>query len=657
MDYFKMLATEPMFWSRIGMAVNDNERDENGRLTFGKNDWSNYLYEHEKFLKAGCRVHTTCLHNGWIGIDIYDYTAVEQTLDAICGISPDVLYLPRINLNPPKEWYIANPLEASVTQNGPQSAAEIQRIFEDITDQKEWESMRTGGGGKRGVHFYSFSSKKWMEDATKMLQGIIAYIENGKYGKQVVGYQIAFGMCGETCQWGTWSNPSLWGDFSMVNAKAFYEYCLDIYGSKKNMEEAFGYSPVTYENVIPSPEERLVFKNDLKSFFRVGRTREILYAQFVSWKTANNICYFGKVLKEIVPNKPVGAFYGYLLTNYPNETGHACVQVLLDSPYIDFLSAPKIYYRCGAGESGGSQATSMSVSRKKIWLDELDNDTYIAKSYQQKENHPNNFDETRTILWREVARNLSWNNQNFWWMDLYGGWYLDEKIMEEIKKLVEFNSKIRCKEYRSISEILFVLDENALAYQNCDVTSMGCRKPGLVNEMGAELHLCGAPVDECRVSDLKEMDLSSYKMIVFANAFMVNNEIRKVIKAIPSTTLCIWNYAAGIRNPDFDLANVKELTGIAKTGKRGNSLLVAFPNLRANDFHELAKQQGCHMFTSAGCSVFADNRFVGIFPGKHAIRTLRFPQKGIYKDIISGRIFEKDNEIILAPKSAMVFVM
>ena len=60
-------------------------------------------------------------------------------------------------------------------------------------------------------------------------------------------------------------------------------------------------------------------------------------------------------------------------------------QILTDCPDVDFLCAPKIYYRCGAGEPGGTQATSMSFARKKIWLDELDNDTHITNHYQEKD--------------------------------------------------------------------------------------------------------------------------------------------------------------------------------------------------------------------------------------------------------------------------------
>lgn len=698
MDCFKVLASEPMFWSRVGMSVNEHQRDEQGRLTFLEPDWSGHLEEHRRFLEAGCRIHTTLLHNGWIDIDTYDYSAVDQTLEAICGLSPEVLYLPRINVNPPQPWYVENPLEVSVTADGPRDAEHIRKLYSEVMTHQDFASLRTCSKAFHGVHLHSFSSEKWVQDATAMLKRLIAYLESGKYSRQIIGYQVAFGMCGETCQWGAWQGPEQWGDFSLVNGKAFYEECLKMYGSPKKIAEAFGMGCVTPENIVPLPQLRLTEDNDLQSYFRVGNERSVRYSQFISRQCADRICHFAKVVKEVAPSKPVGAFYGYLMGKYPNERGHHAIDRLLDSPVVDFLSAPKTYYRSGAGEGGGSQSSSMSIARKKIWLDELDNDTHIAVSYQEKENHPANFEETKTILWREVARNLAWNDQNFWWMDLYGGWFLDDEIMAEIRKLIQFNQTVRTKEHHSISEILLVWDEKSLAYYSGDPTSMGCRTPGVVSEISAELRLCGAPVDECRLMDLKEIDLSPYKMIVFANAFVVDEELRGILAALPDTTLCIWNYAAGVRNPDYDLFNVKALTGIAvdryeqdqsysngygavgncppihilpeaeveilerypdgaiKTARKGNSLLAASPDLRAKDFHRLAKLQGCHMLTGAGCAVYADNRFVGVFPGKEAVDGLHFPQAGCYRDLISGMEFEKDNDISLNAKSAMVFL-
>lgn len=699
MNRLEILSQEPMFWSRVGMTYDPVRIDSNGNIMFYEQDWSVFLEEHKSFLNAGVRVHTSILHNGWVGVDKYDYSAVDKTLDAVCGISEKILYIPRIKLNVPVEWCIKNPAEVSLTFEAPRTPEKISTLVEKLTEYYETSGILETAPKDEGLAgLQSFSSDKWIEDASEALKRLINHIETGKYKNQVIGYQIGFGMCAETCWWGAWSDSRYWGDYGITNSKKFYNFCLKKYKNIENIQKVFNRDNITTENIVPHFSKRKYEAQTLEEYFRKDCEEAIAYSEFVSDMTVNAIDKLALVVKENAPEKLVGSFYGYIINMYPTETGHVGIEKLLDSDNIDFLASPKGYYRCGPGEPGGTQSTSMSVTRKKIWLDELDNDTHIAKSYHDMSNHPKNIEETKTVLWRETARNLSWNNQNFWWMDLLGGWFHDGEIMDEIKKIVEFIKKVRKKEYKSISEILLVLDEKSLIYQNCDENMMGAHHKGIIDELCCEAHLCGAPVDEYRLTDLKDMDLSQYKMIIFANAFMIDKDIREIIKnAISKNTLCIWNYAAGIRNPDYNSENVKDITGMdilpykidyklnngygvdaklppiqikaeeaievieryddgaIKTAKCRNNILAASPDFYAKDFHKYAKECGCHMYASYDCTVYADNRFVGIFPRISKKGRVMFPQKGIYKDIISSKLYNKENETEFKEKSVMLF--
>src|SRR5690606_8178060 len=112
-------------------------------------------------------------------------------------------------------------------------------------------------------------------------------------------------------------------------------------------------------------------KNCLKDFFlaREEDQRKIDYNIFSSETTADAIEYFGKIAKEETEGKPVGVFYGYLFVQDAAYAGQLAIDELLDSPYVDFLTAPKEYYRSGPGWPGGEQSPSLSISRKKIWID------------------------------------------------------------------------------------------------------------------------------------------------------------------------------------------------------------------------------------------------------------------------------------------------
>ena len=172
------------------------------------------------------------------------------------------------------------------------------------------------------------------------------------------------------------------------------------------------------------------------------------------------------------------------------------------------------------------------------------------------------------------------------------------------------------------------------------------------------------------------MDLSSYKLIVFANCFYFAPEQReRLFSRIPETATVVWNYAAGILNPEFSLDHVKELTGLAieefrdpepetnygyvtehhidnsapcprmphdfplfcikqeagaeilntypdgkimTAAKMRNAfsktVLSAFPSLHAADLQKLAQDAGCRMLAPLNCTVYADNRIIGFFP-------------------------------------------
>ena len=44
------------------------------------------------------------------------------------------------------------------------------------------------------IGMQSFSSEKWLHDAGEALRRLIRHIENGKYGKNVIAYHIAYGQ-------------------------------------------------------------------------------------------------------------------------------------------------------------------------------------------------------------------------------------------------------------------------------------------------------------------------------------------------------------------------------------------------------------------------------------------------------------------------------
>lgn len=703
MNRLEILANEPLFWSRVGMAQDPTKLDSDGNILFYDDNWEDFIKEHKNFLEKGVKVHTSIIHNGWVGVDKYDYSAADKTIEAICSISPEIMYVPRIKLNVPVDWAMENPEEICLTQNVERTPWKIRELVEKMRPYYHTNWLTDDAPKEDGVaSLQSFSSEKWLNDASIALEKLINHLENGKYGKQILAYQVGFGMCGENANWGAWGDQRFWGDYGITNNRKFYDYCINKFGSDEEIEKHFGIIGVNDKMLlVPHYTKRGCSPKTVAEFFRDGNEAAITYSEYMSDVTVNAICYLAQKAKD-VSKKPVGTFYGYVFTSFPTESGHVGIQKLIDSDSIDFIASPKGYYRWKAGDPGGTQSTSTSVQRKKIWIDELDNDTYIATAFHNIENHPTTLEETKTVMWREVVKNLTWRNQNFWWMDLRGGWFLEDEIMSDVGKLYNFVKGVKKTPYKNVSEILFVIDERSLIYQNCDRTFMGSHHKGVMNEMGIELKLCGAPVEECRLNDVRNMtkeELSNYKMIVFANTFLIDNSLREHIKNnISKETICIWNYAPGVRNPDFDLKNVSDLIGIdiadydkdysfsngynvdtklpplkiinnddievidtyedgeIKTARNKNNILCASPCFKATDFNKYAKLAGCHMYAPCDCTVYADNRIVGVFPKENKEQGIDFPDNGYKYKLYAVAHGETDNIKKLEAKNGYIFV-
>jgi hypothetical protein len=686
-----------MFWSRIGFTQNPTRLDSSGNPLFYDNDFSTAIRENSAFEKAGVKIFTSIIHNGWTGVNKYNYTAVDSTLNILLKGHPDRYYLPRIKLDVPTEWALENPEDLFVNFYGPRDKNDILTLAEKL--EKYWDTAGWSGGvpvNEGLVGLQSFSSAKWKEDAGKALKRLIKHLDASPYADQIIGYHIAFGACGETVRWGTWSMSDVAkGDFGINHRKAFYNWCIKKYGTLELLQEAWSDSILDENNFeVPFLFDSLKNKNCLRDFFLVREEdqRKIDYNVFLSQTTADAIEYFGKIVKDETGGKPVGSFYGYLFVQNAAYSGQLAIDQLLNSSWVDFLTLPKAYYRSAPGWAGGEQGPSLSFSMKKIFIDELDNRTHLSNPGDIS--RANNMEETRSVLWREVAKNLSYRNQNWWWMDLGSGWFDDSLIMDEISKLVKLSKSVRDRKWNSISEILYVIDDHSFYRMNNSYGFVNGSRGGIINEMESELKLVGAPVDIYRLCDLNDITLSQYKLIVFANAFhFEKGQWERIRNRIPKTATIIWNYAAGIRNPDFSVTNVKEVTGfsiepysgtkvdisngynilndfpliqIAPDSEQsvldkypdgsimtslkinnegGKTILCAYPNLKASKLREMAVDAGCYMYAPLNCTVYADNRFIGIFPKEAIHYNLSLKEKVNVTDAITGKSWNNIDEI------------
>ena len=208
-ERIEFLRENPIFWSRFGFEK------ENG-------DWNKHTENakrHKAMFDKGIVAHSSIIPVGWTAPDTYDYTEVDKLFELLFSIAPDIVFLPRIKLNVPAGWCAQNPEDVFVYAEGPRTKEEIVAMI-DTPVHGSHPCKATDL-----LALQSFSSKKWIADASEALRRFVVHVENSKWASKIIGYHIAYGTSGETSQWATWDiNPRHKGDYGISATKAFIEY-------------------------------------------------------------------------------------------------------------------------------------------------------------------------------------------------------------------------------------------------------------------------------------------------------------------------------------------------------------------------------------------------------------------------------------------------
>ena len=698
-DAIKLLKNNSVFWSRIGFFHDPPLWDKNGKMIIFGEELDHFEKFHRDFTAAGVKIHTSILFNGWTGVNKYDYKFTDQVMDTIFKNNKDIWYIPRIKLNVPIDWCSENPEDVFVYYDGPRDKEEIRKLVNtdkhDILGYESAKGYQAVGDGKNNrpnvgglISNQSFSSKKWLNDAGDALRRLIRHLEDGPHGERILAYHIAYGTNGESCLWGGFGEPVRFGDYGINNCKEFYNWGINKYGTLKKLRAAWDQELLEEHNCEPPPPVlRENCKNSTDDFLRIDKKYQICidYDTFTSDVNASAIEHFCKVVKDESEGKAAGAFYGYIFeSRRAAYIGYLGFDKLLTSPYVDFFAGPKSYYRYEPGEPGGLLGPAQSVNRKKLWLDELDIRTHLCTT---TECVCKNFEETKCVLWREFSKNMAYGS-GMWWMDLGDGWFDSPEMLDEISKLEKLRHELGKRQAKSISEVLLVVDENAFCYSNAEPSFQHL----LMKEFIREMHLCGVPIDILRKNDLPTINLRQYKLISFLNAFRLDSkDWSEIEKNLNADTTLLWNYYADncdkitgfklhersqrpngelifsdnsktefrdMQFPVFEIEKSDELeimanysdNGIAigqKRFKGRNNIFCALPVIKAKHLRHISENAGCHIYAPLDCTVYADNRFIGVFPRTDINSELCLKEATNLIDVETGKCFNHTNSVPL----------
>ncbi len=673
-----LLRTAPLFWSRLGFCYDPPRYHENGeRIVF--NPAYSEAKTHADFTDAGVTLHTCILDSGWVGVDIYDYGLCDRVLHEVFEVGKAAYFIPRIKLNVPQDWCAANPEEVCVYENGPRDAegvrALVDTLQQDILGYESkvgyynangWQDPRPNVGGV--ISRQSFSSKKWLADAGEALRRLIGHLENGPYGDRILAYHIAYGVSGETVMWGR--EHGHFGDYGVSNRANFLAWGLQKYGSEQALHAAWG----NYEDeIIPPPALREPKNDKGRDLCRDPKAGQwaVDYDLFVNECSINAMEYFGKIVKEMTADKPVGVFYGYIMhvarSAYSSHLGD--FERVLNSPYIDFIAAPKPYRRSEPGEPSGEMCPVTSVNARKIWVDECDIRTHLATG-DAAHSYAKGKSDTESMLLRELCKNLT-HNSGFWFMDLGGNWYNDAEIMGFVQDLNGVASKVCEKEHRFAANVVAIVDEQSML-----------RTPPARNRRMEHLwrnfNLCGAPCDLILSQDVARTDLSKAQLVILLTPHLLDkNYVENLHRLLPNgaKVLFVGESAAleGVNfkeYPDDEFIDLRlpmqdgisplcrDYKGVCTVGVlESGDILAASTCLDVNAADKIYAYAGVTRAAPVECTVYTDNRLIGFFPREDVCFTPDIPEGVTWRDVLTGEVLTCGAELAIPARGARAFYM
>ena len=407
-----------------------------------------------------------------------DFSLFDEAVEKILEVCPDAYIIPRVNISMPLWWEKENPDELN---------------YKDGAPCRE-----------------SFYSEKWRDDASQFLREFTQYTNSSKHASHIVGYQIAGG---NTEEWFHFDMNGGYGERAKPAFKAFLEEY---------------YPEIEYKGL---PD--LTLLNKKADYFKDEYLSR--YIEFANFKVAEAISHFAQIVKEETGNNVVvGTFYGYTLEVTNSLQGNHALNYILKDPNIDFICSPNSYI---GTRSPGLDWTEMYPADSirlhgKMCFQECDIRTHLTQVLSEKDPSTDPYGLLEAPVWhpraskfqavneirKSFARQLIKGNA-LWWFDMWGGWYADEDIMNEMADYRSiYEQSITDADRGSKAEVAVFVDESAYKY----LTDGSLRN--IFHSQRSELGLMGAPYDIYDVYDFEEV-YSKYKaVILLSNAKTVYME-------------------------------------------------------------------------------------------------------------------------------------
>lgn len=544
-------------------------------------DKSDIHFDRDYFVqlgRAGIRIFFVICDTVWLkpdAVELFD-TEARALLDAV----PDAYIVPRIGMHPTNEWIAAHPEECVTYSNGDRPAV---HLFS--------ESYETD----LPAH-YSLCSSKWREDAGKALAETWSILMSLPYADRIIGCFLA---AGGTSEWYYMLPPTRDGNRTVAGHDAafrrnFSKYLTEQYGTDEALAKAWKAPDATLADPLIPDYERFYFvgrvDHDLAipphkmytnkplppppgngetvgCFTDMDKSRDAFdFCRAWHLGSADSVLHFAKIIKELTPDRLVGAFYGAQgCTDLIRSGTCGGTRRILDSPYVDFLAAPGVYENRQPGGFEGQRTVQDSFYlHNKIYIVEQDTRTLAENRYFMNKARIFDMTDTLNVMKREFGRDICEDVQAWWFDQLLGGRrYKYPEVYALMARQQEIAREAYSLDRRKRSEIALIYDEESL-----QAVSVKSSRDTIEMFRNYELGFVGAPVDQYYHNDMADPNMPSYKLYIFMNVWLTTEEERRVIreKLRRDGAVAVWLYAPGFVDPEADVkmsvAHMEALTGI-----------------------------------------------------------------------------------------------
>lgn len=481
-----------------------------------------------------------------IGDDgVLDISLARRQVAGFLAGCPEGHVMLRVHVNAPPSWWEENPDECVGYADGP------------AVPEQRWGLERLMGRDNEKPVRASFYSEKWRAWATRYLAQFCEELAATPEGAAVFAIQVAYGVYGEWHQFGFFSYDADTGPAAMT---AFRSWLETRYGDEKAMAAAWQRPGLTWAAVAaPSVEERQ--QADLGILRNPVQQQAVIdYYTFQHEGLADTIILLAKTVRESW-GRPVmtATFFGYFYCMFGRQAagGHLAVDRVLASPHIDCLCASPTYTPTAMplGGTGHPKGLIDAVRRAgKLWLDEMDRATSVSGCPWDR-SFVSTIPDDIAVLRRNLLQAAT-RGGGAWCFD-FGmvagtpafarvgviGWWDEPRLQEEIGRIRALIASRHEQPYVRRADVLVLHDPwsfrhiasqrhnpDELVFGIMPVSPADPVSPLLTDGLVEALYQSGLIHDDALLSELPTLDLSVYKLVIFATTPVLDAAQRTLIQ-------------------------------------------------------------------------------------------------------------------------------